>query len=251
MKNIIIAILAASTLFTALSAQKSSAGYQIGDTVEDFSLPSTNGTNISMSQYDGAKGYILVFTSNVCPFAVANEGRLTTIHNDLVQQGYPVIAINSNEGDTENLESMQSRVTTENLPFAYLKDSAKVYERFGAVKTPHVFLVDENMVLRYQGSIDDNVRSAEDVEEKYLVNAVNSLMNNEAPNPAVTKSIGCPIKRGGEKTTRKRKGKPHSQALMERVETIKQSSVHTKQHWSDKYAALDIDQSGLLIVTEI
>lgn len=200
-------------------------GIQISDTVEDFTLTSTTGDRISLSQYDDAKGYIVVFTSNVCPFAIANEERLIEIHNETGPKGYPVIAINSNGGQEENLEAMKSKVDDINIPFAYLKDDSSLYEKFGAIKTPHVFLIDNTMTLRYTGSIDDSPRSAENVEETYLLNAVLALMENSTPNPAVTKSIGCPIKSTSGIKRKGRKGPPNFQALIESMDINEDNNI--------------------------
>jgi len=77
--------------------QSAVASYQIGDKVEDFSLKNIDGEKVSLSNYDDTIGYIVVFTSNFCPFAIASEDKLVQIHNEMAPKGYPVVAINSNK----------------------------------------------------------------------------------------------------------------------------------------------------------
>jgi len=268
MKHFLISIFAMSFLVVNLTAQPQSNDkvkrdfptYQIGDKVQDFNLPNTDGEMISLSNYKDANGYIIVFTSNVCPYAVANEERLIQLHNEMAPKGYPVIAINSNVGDEENIESMQAKVKDEKIPFAYLKDSKSLFQKFGATKTPHVFLLDKNMTVQYMGSIDDSPRNPESVKEHYLADAVGELRNNRTPNPAITKSIGCPIKsggKGGRKGAGKgkgRKGPPSPEALLERMDENKDNKIskaEAKGPLAEDFDNLDVDKDGELSVTEL
>ena len=90
---------------------------------------------------------------------------------------------------------MQERAREKNFPFAYLfDDGQKVYPQYGATKTPHVFLLDADKVVRYIGAIDDNARDETAVEEKFLENAIEALMKGNSPDPETTKAVGCSIK---------------------------------------------------------
>jgi len=90
---------------------------------------------------------------------------------------------------------MQKRAKEKNFPFVYLVDEGqKIYPQYGAVRTPHVFLLDKERKVQYIGSIDDNARSAEDVKVKYIEEAISALEKGEKPNPNLTKAIGCPVK---------------------------------------------------------
>lgn len=173
-------------------------GYQIGDKVEDFSLKSTEGEMVSMSDYEDAKGYIVIFTCNHCPYAKAYEDRIKAIQEKYAPQGYPVIAINPNDPEVQpedSFEKMKKRAEAQNFNFKYLFDEGqKVYPKFGATRTPHVFLLDDEMVVRYIGAIDDNYKSAAEVEKAYLKDAIEALKKGNDPQPATTKAIGCTIK---------------------------------------------------------
>lgn len=174
------------------------AQYQIGDKVDDFSLKSTDGDLISMSDYEGAEGYIIIFTCNHCPYAIAYEDRIIDLHNEMEPKGFPVIAINPNDPKVQpddSFEKMKQRADEKGFPFKYvLDDGQKVYPKFGAERTPHVFLVDKNRVLQYIGAIDDNYKSEDAVEKEYLRDAIQAIKAGKKPQPATTKAIGCTIK---------------------------------------------------------
>lgn len=173
-------------------------GYKIGEIATDFSLKNVDGSMVSLSSTKNAKGYIVTFTCNECPFAKLYEDRLIELHNNYASKGYSVIAINSNnpENEKENYEAMQTRAKEKVFPFAYVVDDVeqKLYKKYGAVRTPHVFLLDSERKVQYIGTIDDNARSAKDVKIKYLENAIEALKSGNKPNPNLTKAIGCPIK---------------------------------------------------------
>ncbi|GAA3656007.1 thioredoxin family protein [Flavivirga jejuensis] len=172
-------------------------GYKIGDVATDFNLKNVDGSMVSLAGINNAKGYIVTFTCNECPFAKMYEDRLIELHNKYATKGYPVIAINPNnpKNEKEGYEAMQKRAKEKGFPFAYLVDEGqKLYPKYGAVRTPHVFLLDKERKVQYIGTIDDNARSAENVKVKYLENAIEAIEKGEKPNPSLTKAIGCPIK---------------------------------------------------------
>lgn len=172
-------------------------GYKIGDQATDFNLKNVNGSMVSLASYDNAKGYIVTFTCNECPFAKMYEDRLIALHNEYAPKGYPVIAINPNspENEKEGYAAMRKRAEEKRFPFSYLVDEGqKIYPQYGAVRTPHVFLLDADREVQYIGTIDDNAKSAQDVKVKFLENAIKALEQGEKPSPEITKAIGCPIK---------------------------------------------------------
>lgn len=173
-------------------------GYKIGEVATDFKLKNVDGTMFSLSNIKGAKGYIVVFTCNECPFSKMYEDRLITLHNEYSAKGYSVVAINPNVSDANDKESfkaMQMRAEEKAFPFVYLADEKHdVFPKYGAVRTPHVFLLDSERKVQYIGTIDDNARSSEDVKVKYVENAINALENGKKPEPNFTKAIGCPVK---------------------------------------------------------
>jgi len=173
-------------------------GYNFGDVATDFELMNVDGSTFSLANIENAKGYIVVFTCNECPFSKLYEDRLIALHSEYTPKGYSVVAINPNysEGDEkEGFEAMQARAEEKAFPFVYLADEGqKIFPQYGAVRTPHVFLLDSERKVQYIGTIDDNAKSPENVEVNYLEDAINALEKGETPNPNFTKAIGCPVK---------------------------------------------------------
>ena len=90
---------------------------------------------------------------------------------------------------------MQTRAKEKEFTFPYLVDEGqKIYPQYGAVRTPHIFLLDSERKVQYIGTIDDNARSAEKVNVKYVENAIAALEEGKKPTPNFTKAIGCPVK---------------------------------------------------------
>ena len=186
------AVLFVSTAFTL------SSGYNVGDKVKDFNLKNVDGKMVSLESYEDAKGYIVVFTCNSCPYSVAYEDRIIDLHKDLAPKGFPVIAINPNDvkkSPKDSYDLMIKRAKEKDFPFAYVYDeSQEVTKEFGATNTPHVYVLDKDMVVRYIGAIDNNTRSAADADKKYVREAVESIIKNEEISNNKTKAIGCTIK---------------------------------------------------------
>ena len=186
---------------TALLILPNSTGYKIGDVASDFSLPSVNDTNISLSDYNQAKGFIIIFTCNTCPYSVAYEDRINELEKKYRKDGFKVIAINPNDPIAQKGESMidmKLRSNEKQFTFPYLQDNGQlIYPRYGATRTPHVFVLQKTTygnVVRYIGAIDNNSRNPELVTERYVENAVNNLLKGELPKKTQTKAIGCSIK---------------------------------------------------------
>ena len=94
----------------------------IGDEVNDFTLRSINGKNYSLATYPSAKGFIIVFASNYCPFSKSYEDRLLALDKKYSLKLYPVIAINPNDAiqyPEDNFESMQIRAKEKKFSFPY------------------------------------------------------------------------------------------------------------------------------------
>jgi len=176
-------------------------GYEIGDTATDFELLNVDGKMVSMSDFDSAKGFIIIFTCNTCPYAVAYEDRIIALNDKYASQGYPVIAIMPNNTDVkpgDNMEAMQARAEDKGFTFPYLLDDGqKIYPQYGATKTPHVFVLektDNASIVRYIGAIDNNYKDASSVTEKFVENAVDALLAGKEVKKKETKAIGCSIK---------------------------------------------------------
>ena len=176
-------------------------GYKIGDVATDFSLPNVDGEMVSLADFEDAKGFILIFTCNTCPYSVAYEDRIIALDKAYKSKGYPVIAINPNDPaaiDGDDLADMKVRATEKGFIFPYLQDvGQQVYPQYGATKTPHVFVLQKegnNNIVRYIGAIDDSSRKPNKVKKRYVEQAVDALLAGKSPSTTTTKAIGCSIK---------------------------------------------------------
>ncbi|MDR2206410.1 MAG: thioredoxin family protein [Flavobacteriaceae bacterium] len=187
--------------FTKFSENTGNHGYEIGDEATDFNLKDTNGRMISFSNYKYAKGFIVIFTCNHCPYAKKYEDRIIALDEMFKMQGYPVIAINPNDPEVQpedSMEKMKIRAKEKGFTFPYLLDEGqKIYPQYGATKTPHVFVLqkeNEKNIVKYIGTIDNNYDNPNDVSERYVEDAVNALLKGEEIKITKTVAIGCSIK---------------------------------------------------------
>lgn len=178
-----------------------SRGYKVGDEASDFALKNIDGKMVSLADYGEAKGFIVVFTCNMCPYSVANEDRLIALDKKYKKKGFPVIAINPNDPEVskgDSYEAMKVRAKEKGFTFPYLFDEGqKVYPMYGATKTPHVYILNKEnnkLIVEYIGAIDDSSRNEANVKERFVENAIDALLKGEKPTKTDTRAIGCTIK---------------------------------------------------------
>ena len=193
-----ILILFACAIISAFTI-KTTEGYQVGDVIEDFKLKNIDDTMVSLSDYKEAKGFVIIFTCNQCPYSVVNEDRIIALDLKYKKLGYPVIAINPNDPRAsrgDGFEEMKVRASEKGFTFPYLFDEGQnVYPKFGATKTPHVYIVSKSgMNVEYIGAIDNSSRKPEAVTEKYVEDAVDALLEGKKLVKTKTRAIGCSIK---------------------------------------------------------
>ena len=172
-------------------------GYGVGDQAADFKLKNVDGKMVSLSDFKDAKGYIVVFTCNHCPYAMKYEDRIIALNAKYAPLGYPVIAINPNDpisNPDDNFDAMKERVKEKSISYPYLVDSGSIYAQYGATRTPHVFLLDKAKVVQYIGAIDDNAMEPSSVKAKFLEEAIADLQAGRKVKVATTKAVGCSIK---------------------------------------------------------
>ncbi|MFS4471957.1 thioredoxin family protein [Chryseobacterium sp. T20] len=176
-------------------------GYEVGDEAADFKLKNIDGKMVSLSDFKNAKGFIVVFTCNHCPYAKKYEDRIIELDKKYKAQGYPVIAINPNDPNVQpedGYQQMIERAKQKGFTFPYLVDEGqKIYPQYGATKTPHVFVLKKENgknIVKYIGAIDNNYDNPNDVSEYYAQDAVNALIKGEPVKMTKTVAIGCTIK---------------------------------------------------------
>ncbi|MDA9875881.1 thioredoxin family protein [Flavobacteriaceae bacterium] len=199
MKTIFTLLVLFTTVTFTVDSQNQ--GYDIGDVATDFKLKNIDGNTISLSDFKKAKGFIVIFTCNTCPYAVAYEDRIEALNKKYAPKGYPVIAIMPNNVKTkpgDSMKEMQIRAKQKGFTFPYLMDADQsIYPQYGATKTPHIYVLestDRGPVVQYIGAIDDNYKDATLVKNKYVENAVDALLNGVPFEVHKTKAIGCSIK---------------------------------------------------------
>ena len=172
-------------------------GYKVGDKATDFKLKNIDGKMVSLADNKAAKGYIVVFTCNTCPYAKAYESRIIDLNTKYAPQGYPVIAINPNDPAVvpgDSYADMQKK----KYAFPYLVDeSQQVAKTFGATRTPHLYVLTKkgaDFVVSYIGAIDDNSEDAKLAKTKYVENAMTEILAGKPATTNSTKAIGCTIK---------------------------------------------------------
>jgi len=184
-----------------ISATHRNVGYQVGDNARDFKLKNIDGSMVSMADYQDAKGFIVIFTCNHCPYSKIYENRIIAIDKKYKPKGYPVIAINPNDPvrqPQDSYKNMKIRAKRKGFTFPYLVDETQeITAVYGARYTPHVFVLkksNSNLKVAYIGAIDDNYRNAKAVTKKYVEDAVDQLLANQKVALPFTKALGCSIK---------------------------------------------------------
>ena len=166
--------------------------------VNDFSLKGID-HRLFTTKNKLAKGYIVIFTCNHCPFAKLYTKRLNDLNRMYAKQGVPLLAINSMDSvlyEEESFALMQQRARKEGYQFAYLQDASQsVAKLFGANHTPQAFViwkVNNQWVIKYNGAIDDNGQHPEKAVP-YLSQAVNQLLAGKQVVFPKYASFGCRI----------------------------------------------------------
>lgn len=164
----------------------------------DVEVKDVSGEMITLKEVSGKNGLLVIFSCNTCPWVERWEDRYNPHARLAKENGIGTVALNPNtayrdKGD--GFEDMQERARQMDYEFYYALDkNSKLAKAFGATRTPHVFLFNSDMELVYRGAIDDNARSAENVEKPYLKNAINELGAGKEISVKTSKSLGCTIK---------------------------------------------------------
>lgn len=160
----------------------------------------------SLNEFKSTNGLLVVFSCNTCPFVIGNgsdsegwDGRYNSVYDKAAASKVGMVLVNSNHakrGGGDGLADMKERAKEKGFKMPYVLDEeSALANAFGAKTTPHVFLFDKNMKLIYRGAIDDNVKSASAVKDKYLEMALESVSKGKKIKTKDTKPVGCSIKR--------------------------------------------------------
>jgi len=159
-------------------------------------LPSVDGRSYSLSSFDDKQILVVIFSGNGCPTAKATEPRIMEIQRGYAEKGVQIVLINSNNSSIsppDTFTEMVKRAGEKGYNFPYLKDEDRRAARsFGAMNTPHAFVLDRERRLRYKGRVD-NAREASRVTVNDLRNALDDLLAGGEVRNAETDPFGCSI----------------------------------------------------------
>lgn len=181
---------------------------EIGSQAPDFRLKGVDGKEYSLASFKNAKILVIVFTCNHCPTAQAYEDRLIRLTKEYASKGVAVVAIMPNDAKSVQLselgyadvadsyEEMKIHAKRKNFNFPYLYDGdhETVAKAYGPVATPHVFILDKERKLRYQGRIDDVEKPTGTPKNMDTRNAIEQLLAGKEVEVKTTKVFGCSIK---------------------------------------------------------
>lgn len=163
-----------------------------------YKMKDVSGKEVSLEEAKTAKGLLVIFSCNTCPYVKLSETRIKEYSDFCSANGIGCAIINSNEaqrGEEDSFEAMSKYYASQKLKCFYTVDvNSKLANAFGATRTPQCFLFNAKGLV-YKGAIDDNVKDPAAVKESYLKDALNAVLKNTIPAKQETKSIGCTIKR--------------------------------------------------------
>lgn len=171
-----------------------------GKIAPDIKLKNVNDKLVSFDDYPSAKGFIVVFTCNTCPYSKRYEQRIIELNNKYSALGFPVIAVNPNDPQSspgDSFEEMKKHAASNKFTFPYLYDDGQlITAAYGAKNTPHVFVISKTAqgnIVEYTGAIDNDAENTDPAKTKYVEDAITALLNNNKPAITITKAIGCRI----------------------------------------------------------
>jgi peroxiredoxin len=175
---------------------------QIGESAPAFSLPATDGKVYSLDDFSNAKVLVVFFTCNHCPYVIGSDENTRAIAGQFADRGVRFAAINSNSRNTyeeDDFEHMVARMEKYRFPWVYLHDeSQRVAQAYGALRTPHFFVFDQNRRLVYTGRAIDSPRDAAQSTTHELADALEAHLAGQPIGTPVTNPIGCNVKWDGK-----------------------------------------------------
>ena len=175
---------------------------QIGDKAPDFTLPATDGKSYSLSDFSGAGVLVVFFTCNHCPYVTGSEEATRATVECFRDQGVAFVGINSNSENTyptDDFDHMVERMDAHRFPWIYVRDqSQEVAMAYGALRTPHFYVFDQDRKLVYTGRGVDNPRHPDERTVHDLDRALKEVLAGQPVSTPVTNPIGCNVKWDGK-----------------------------------------------------
>lgn len=174
----------------------------LGSKAPNFSLRATDGNTYSLKDFADAKVLVIFFTCNHCPYVIGSDEVTRQTAEKFVSQGVRFVGINSNSPNTyeeDSFENMVKRMAEYEFPWLYLyDDTQEIALAYGALRTPHFFVFNEERRLVYTGRGVDNPRDASKITVNDLENALEEMLASKEITTPITNPIGCNVKWEGK-----------------------------------------------------
>ena len=171
----------------------------LGTKAPGFTLPSTEGNSVSLSDYADSKALLIIFMCNHCPYVKHVADQLKQLADDYADQGVAVVGISSNDAEKypdDSPAAMAEEKAMRGYPFAYLYDEDQsVAQAYRAACTPDFYLFDSEHQLAYRGQLDGSrPNSGVPVTGEDLRTAIDAVIAGGKAPEQQKPSLGCNIK---------------------------------------------------------
>jgi peroxiredoxin len=171
----------------------------LGTKAPELNLPDTDGRQVTFEDFPEAKGYLVMFICNHCPFVKHLRRELATVTAEYLKKGIAVFGINANDADRypdDSPEKMKEEKRVHHYLFPYLFDETQeVAKAYDAACTPDFFMFDAHRKLVYRGQFDDSrPGNSIPVTGSDLKAAMDAVLAGKTPNAKQRPSVGCNIK---------------------------------------------------------
>jgi AhpC/TSA family len=170
---------------------------KVGGPAPALELPDTEGSVHTLPMPGEAPATVVLWTCNHCPYALSWHDRLVEVGRDYGARGVRFLAVNSNDAERyphDSLEAMRERVREEDWPFPYLYDESQRAARdWAAQTTPHVYVLDADLRVRYEGAPDADHMDPT-LDAGWLREALDQVLSGREVGRAETEPVGCSIK---------------------------------------------------------
>ncbi len=175
---------------------------QIGEAAPNFQLPATDGNTYKLSDFDQSKVLVVFFTCNHCPYVVGSDEVTRQTVERFAPQGVQFVGINSNSKvthPTDDFDHMAARMKEHNFPWLYLHDDKQdVASAYGALRTPHFYVFDQERRLIYTGRAVDNPKDTSKMTVNDLEQALEEHLTGQPISEPLTNPLGCNVKWHGQ-----------------------------------------------------
>lgn len=175
---------------------------QIGEQAPDFHLKATDGEFYGLNDFAGAKALVVWFTCNHCPFVKGSDEVTRATVNKFAPQGVAFVAISSNSATSypeDSYEKMVERIEEHQFPWTYVYDEKQEAAlAYGALRTPHFYVFDEDRKLIYTGRAVDSPKDSANITVNDLDNALEDYLEGRPLRIELTNPIGCNVKWEGK-----------------------------------------------------